>query len=507
MNIYKIFLYIGLLSFLSCTSNSHILNEKIPPSQSLISTQHLVEAELLIPSKIFLHQNKIIVFEQRTENMFKVFDFPSFQYLYSFGNRGRAGNEINSTIGNSNIINSEFIEIHDNDKLKYIHVTDTAAEIIKTKPLPLAYLKSPINRLNKICDSVYYFDNIFENNTNDEFVKVNIISNEQTLLGTYPNWINEKMSATEKYSKYLKSSVYNNFNNRIAAFYYHFPVLKIFNTKDGSLITETRINSSNSSLANIENSKKIYFTEPYLSDEYIYVMWIDKEKKAIDDNLRPNIFVFGWDGHLLANYQLDTPIVTFTISEKLKKIYCTSFYGENIIYEYELPEINNNKIPLTKVENSLYTVSILDGYTFSQVSKEDGIDKIVEKNDYKTNINYFTQVRDKDNKKKYDLESICIAIYEPLSDTIQPDINQPIDFIENNTSLKKEFKINNQDIKYTLSQNTYLDPKGKEQILYNAQYAFVQDGKYIILSISSNQDNCYQYHSNFKQIVQSFQLK
>ena len=354
---------------------------------------------------------------------------------------------------------------------------------------------------------MYFFDNIFENNTNNEFIKVNINSNEQNLLGTYPNWIKEKMSSMEKYTKYLKSTVYNNFNNKIVTFYYNFPVLKILNAKDGSLITETHINSSNSSLANIENSKKIYFTEPYVSDDYIYVMWINKEKNTIDDNFRPNILVFNWEGKLLANYQLDAPIITYTISEELKKIYCTSFYGENIIYEYDLPEIIDNNIPLTKIENSLYTVNILDGYFFSQVSQESGIDKVVKKNGYITNINYFTQVMNKDNKKKYDLESICIAVYEPLSDTIQLDFNHFMDFSKNNKIKQKDLMINNQIVKYTSSQNTYLDPKGKEQILYNAQYAFIQDGKYIILSVFSNQDNCYYYHPAFKQMVQSFQLK
>lgn len=449
----------------------------------------------------------MIVFEQRSENMFKVFDFPSLQYLYSFGNQGRAGDEINSNIGNSNIINSDLIEINDNGKLRFINITDTAADIIKSKPLPLAYLKSPINRLNKICDSIYYFDNVFENNTMDEFIKINIHSNEQQTYGTYPNWIKEKMPAMDKYTKYLKSSVYNNLNNKIAAFYYQFPVLRIFNSTDGSLIVETHINTTNSSLANIENSKKIYFTEPYISDDYIYVMWIDKEKRAIDDNLRPNILAFNWDGKLLANYQLDTPIVTFAISEELKKIYCTSFYGENIIYEYDLPEIIDNKIPLTKIENSFYTTNILEGYSFSQVSKEDGIDKVVEKDGYNANVNYFTQKREENNKRKYDLESICIAIYEPLSDSIQLNIEQFANSSKNDKIKQKDLWINNQNIKYTLSQNTYLDPKGQEQVLYNAQYAFVQDDKYITLSVSSNQDNCYQYNSAFKQIVQSFKLK
>lgn len=448
-----------------------------------------------------------MVFEQRSENMFKVFDFPSFQYLYSFGNRGRAGDEINSTIGSSNIINSEFIEINDNGKLRFIHVTDSTAKIIKNKTLPLADLKTPVNRLGKICDSVYYFDNIFENNTTEEFIKVNTISNEQNLFGLYPNWIKEKMTATEKYSRYLKSSVYNNFNNRIAAFYYHFPVLKIFNAKDGSLVTETHINSSNSSLGNIENSKKIYFTEPYVSDDYIYVMWIGKEKTAVDDNLRPNILVFNWEGQLVANYRLDSPIVTFTISEKSNKIYCTSFYGENIIYEYELPEISHRQLPLTKIENSFYTTNILDGYTFSQVSREDGIDKIVEAKGYKSNINYFTQTREKGKKKKYDLEAISIAVYSPLSDTIASDSYHIFNFPKNSKAQQKEFTINNQNIKYTLYQNDYLDPKGKKETLYSAQYDFIQNGKYIIISVSSTQDNCYRFHSAFKQMVKSFRLK
>ena len=129
MNISKYFRYISLFFLISCNSNTHILDEKLVKPLQLSSTPITVEAELLIPSKIFFHKNKIIVFEQRSENMFKVFDFPSFQYLYSFGNKGRSGDEINSNIGNSEIINSEFIEIQDNGRLRFINVTDSSAEI------------------------------------------------------------------------------------------------------------------------------------------------------------------------------------------------------------------------------------------------------------------------------------------------------------------------------------------------------------------------------------------
>ena len=42
-----------------------------------------VGTDLLLPTKIFLHKDKLIIFEQVKNDMFKVFDPQTFEHLYS----------------------------------------------------------------------------------------------------------------------------------------------------------------------------------------------------------------------------------------------------------------------------------------------------------------------------------------------------------------------------------------------------------------------------------------
>jgi hypothetical protein len=244
MNNTRTGIYAGLMlfifNFFSCSENIQVV--KLPEMTELSSTSKRLNVEILLSGKIFIHEDKLIVFEQLHENMFKVFELPTLKYLYSFGDKGMGPNDFVS-VGNDDIItyNSEFVEIYDVGKIKYVKFTDSIAYIADTKPLNLSHLKTPVNRLKKCNDSTYYFDNWLENKQQNEFIRLNIFSYEQSYFSPYPDWIH-LVSEEKKYTTYLKSTSYNSFNDKIAVFYYHFPVMKLLDN-DGNTIKEMRLDA------------------------------------------------------------------------------------------------------------------------------------------------------------------------------------------------------------------------------------------------------------------------
>jgi len=504
-----------VLIFSSCNKQANIQVVSLPDAVELTSVSKSVDVDLLIPGKIFIWGNKLIVFEQLHKDMFKVFDVNSLKYLYSFGNIGGGPEEFISVGVNDIIENStEFVEIFDVNKLKYVYFSDSSAHITSEIPISLHYLKNPINRLRKMNDSIYYFDNIFEGDSKNEFIRLNLHAGIRTYFSPYPSWVKSIKSAEQKYSTYIKSSNYNLFYDKVVVFYNRFPVIKFLDS-GGNVIKEIHVDTKSSKFNDIENNKLYFVDSSVLTDEYIYVLWVEKSKNEVEkdpNNFKPEILVFDWNGNVAGRYKLDRPIVSFTLSEETGKIYCTSFPLDDIkneIFIYDLPKIDNDRMPLTRIQNSLYSLNILDGYSFSQVSLEDGIDKIVERDGLKTNINYFSQVRDKNGFAKYDLETIKISVYTPV-DEIKKDWSE--NFLNTNAVDKENFKrreinIDELIVHQTTYYHNFLNPKNKIEKIYVSSYFFEKDNVFIEISINSMKDNLSSYHPTIKKMIRSFELK
>ena len=507
--------FCGLLFISSCNDKVNIKIVTLPDYIELTSSSKNLDIDLLIPGKIFIKGDKLIIFEQLSNDMFKVFDLHSLKHLYSYGDRGRGPNEFIS-VGGDNIIenNTEFVEIHDVSKLKFVYFSDSSAHIFSEKPISLLHLKNPINRFRKLNDSIYYFDNIFEGDQKNEFTRLNIHTGERTYFSPYPNWAKDIKSSQQKYTTYLKSGNYNSFYEIIVLFYYRFPVMKFLDF-DGNLIKEVHIDTHNSKFRDLNKDHTLYFVESsVLTDEYIYVLWIEKSKKDVEtdpDNFKPEILVFDWDGNVVGRYKLDKPVISFTLSEKTGKIYCTSLPEEDVsnnIHIYDLPKIDNERTPLTRIQSSLYSADILEGYNFSRVSMEDGIDKIVEKNSLKSNINYFTQIRDQNGFAQHELESISISVYIPIDEAERNWSDEFLNIHDDWENFKRRhINIDGLNIIQSTYCYEFLNPRGKIEKGFICSYFFEKDNSFVIISIYSKKDNFAQFHSAFKKMIHSFEFK
>lgn len=502
MNKFTTFIALIIL-FLSCSESDNIKKIDIPAAVQLESTINKSNVDLLMASRIFTYKDKLIIFEPMRENMFKVFDLNTLSYLYSYGNRGQSGNEFVSGIGLNDIIVSDYVEIQDGGVIRYIEFCDSTANIVKSNPLPLAHLKNPINRLSKISDTIYYFDNFSEEDDKNEYIKLDLSTTETSTFSPYPKWISVEKSDAEVFINYVKSSTYNKSQNKIAAFYFNFPVMKVIDGTSCDVISETHLNMSDFSFSS-EDKEKIIFTNPVSTDNYIYVMWVNSTKAdvgVVGGNFKPGIMVFDWTGNLLANYKLAHAAVSFTVSEDYCKIYTPSFGDENAIYTYELPYIKPSE-DFTYFENSIYSIELFPTYNLAQTSKEDGADKITERWGYKVNGNYFTQIRDDQNKKIFELETMQITVCEPMEiDLLLPSLNS------GEILMEKTISINDASISNKMYKSDFTDPKGEKGSLYTNEYGFYKEGKYVNISISSSIDNLAQYDNYMRHMIKTIELK
>lgn len=78
------------------------------------------------------------------------------------------------------------------------------------------------------------------------------------------------------------------------------------------------------------------------SDKYIYVLWLDTIYKEVSENHDQTVCikVFDWDGNLLENITLDTPVKNITVTPDDKVIYALSENGES---GYQILKFKRNR--------------------------------------------------------------------------------------------------------------------------------------------------------------------
>ena len=350
MKILYLCCFVAILLFTSCKDKSQIKNVSLPDAVDLISTPIKIDVNLLVPSRIFIKENKLIVFERDDTDMFKVFDFPSFRHLYSFGNRGRGPNEFVHLVTGSDIINTdtEFVEVFEQIKLNYVKFTDTLAYIHSSVPIPR--FRQPINRFRKLNDSIYFYLNWLDGDDENQFTRFNLNTGERTYFAPFPDWDKTVTTPEKKFGTYNQIISYDFTHKKILVFYFYFPVFSIFDF-DGNAVNEIHIKNAprtpKTNYGEIHLDNKIFFWSQTLSlENYIFTLWMGGESRGtIDDtfeDIKSEMLVFDWEGNIVGRYRFDRFISNFTVSEKTGKIYGLPYPGDEIIdviYAYDLPEM------------------------------------------------------------------------------------------------------------------------------------------------------------------------
>lgn len=337
-----IYIPIMLVTLLFCQCNTKrnttITIKNVTATDSLKGRTVSVNEDLLMPVKVFVIDDKLVVFDRVNSDFFKVFKIPEMELLYSFGSKGRGPNEFSHIDPNSMKVVGNKICLLDGNTLKYLSVENDKITVEQSKTIVIG--QAPTNRLLVLNDSIYISD-ILGDKIKYEFQKVNLNQKKiEKTFGDYPDEGIRLKNDIEKYQTYMKASASSPKGDKIISFYLNFNRFKILDNQ-GKLLKEVVIESNLPKYKPKDpKSSVIYRSEPFATEDFVYVLAIEQVQNEVMSNIssfKPKLEIWNWEGELQAKYLLDKPIITFAVSEENPKLYGISIADPNTIYEFDLP--------------------------------------------------------------------------------------------------------------------------------------------------------------------------
>ena len=391
-----------------------------------------------------------------------------------------------------------------------------------------------------INDSTYISDVLDAKPGGPEHQMVHLSRAEEiATFGKYAeNPTSENMNQSDFYRNFMKTTVVNPKDGRLAAFYIHQNQIKFY-SPHGELVREIEVEIP---LKNVsEEEMNLFRAEGYATSAHIFVLYLGVPKSVVmeqSDTFRPHLEIWDWDGNLLERFMLDQLITTFAVSEKYQKIYGLSFFKEDVLFEYDLKDgvqpnslIDKNQEgnstkkdkktkkqdqitnPYSEIiaENDYYEMKLPVGWNDSAVREEVKIDF------YETDDMYITKASFRspkpDGKSFCDDASVQVRIFFPKEEAfdIGSHLDKIIDDYRSNSSLiNLNVKALGSDEKskgYRLNYaNQLVDSKGNKYISYSEVDIFERENKIIRTSFRSC--NLFEhYYEEVQEALSTLTLK
>lgn len=312
--------------------NTSIHYNSFEEYDSLNAVSQEIPPVMLYPKNIFLCNNNIVVFNEKMDTIFQVFNQDNFSYKYSFGIRGQGPNDfiLPSTQGVE--ITQKDFAILDVKTIKKISFKEDMP-VIQTNLIsaPFEYF----NGFIKLSDSLYCCDAGFEEKHEFMFVYPN---GSFQKWGEYPEDIERLGSRLARNQAYNKISVAKPDGKRFASFYCSQRRCRIYDDS-GKLLYDILLDIPPfEELPNKEsNERYIHTIAVYATEQCIYTLNLDMKVDEINARKKyPTIQVFSWDGKPLKQYWLNVFISAFTIDEERNMIYAIFAEDDSHIYRFKL---------------------------------------------------------------------------------------------------------------------------------------------------------------------------
>lgn len=502
----KIYTFMVVVLLSSCGSSYEKIDKIDVPDPIVLShvSRH-VDVDMLLPTKVHVQGDKLIVLDQVSDGIFKVFDIASMEYLYSFGKVGRAYNEFVMPIGNDDIVSTKPFEVCCAGEIKSIEFGDTCGRITRIERFPTKRGAQPINRPRRIDDSTYFSDNMFSVDQRHEYAMINLNTKEESFFSSLPRWCAENLDDINKVRIYMKDSRYNAFQRRLAAFYYLYPVMKIMDVAADSVVAQKRVPLDGFS-ASDSDREKIYFTEPYITNNYIYVMWANTTKTVATESgsdFRPHIYMFDWEGNIINNFELDYPVIAFAVSEADDKIFGTAINDEDVnnIYEFAIPKKTAYNGKFTRHDNPFYSVEIPSSFS---------------------TVDYIDLNKTLDTRRKGEIWHVnCLVEYDQQDydcGTLEIDLRESTDpekdVVPDGSDSEciiasQKFRIGDREVTQIITESEVQSTRSStgKVTLYDSRYTFRVGRVLVCISLTSEKDNLAPYSSMMYHMVKTFELK
>lgn len=504
---------------------AHLSPREILDGGTLVAREIGLAHPTLLPTKMLVVSDKVVVFDNsRKTGIFDVYSIPDFTFLYSFGKIGEGPGEFRFVDPNSLGVLDDRIYIFTGGRAFITRLDSIRATSENVLDLQESV---PVNRLLMLNDSTYVRDIMEAEHGGPEHILVKSGINKTLIrFGEYPEKkdLNPPLDQEEIYRSFLKSTVSNKQDARLAAFYTNHDRIKFYD-RTGAL--QKDVIGENPLVDRVDQDSEIYRVEPFATDEFIYVLYIGKSKKEVENEIetfRPQLEVWNWDGYLVKRFTLDEPITTFSISENHQKLYGISFFRENTIFEFDLTQpgqvdrsvkkmpgdsdgvaeganYGNNPV----IENDYFRIELPPGFGFFDNIPENEKNFFMEKNGLYLTGGIFGNRKPEEKtfcgvtmqiligipkEASFDFETHSKSIIDRFISQIGPS-QLKIDTLESPES--NCYKINFTD--------KSIDPNGHEHLTYHEINIIERNGKIIETRFSG----CELFDRYYEEVQKAFQ--
>lgn len=160
-----LYILLGVFALSACNDpDAHTELEDAPPLGDTLQAEQIeIETKLWNPRAIeVVADDYLVVVDDATSGIFKVFRLPDLEFLYAWGNRGEGPGELEVVPSSHtiNIVDDTLViassQAPELSRLEYYHVTDTAITLERTAPLSYDGQRHPLNNVHRINDTLYF---------------------------------------------------------------------------------------------------------------------------------------------------------------------------------------------------------------------------------------------------------------------------------------------------------------------------------------------------------------
>lgn len=327
----KLILFFCIVGLCSCSRQTatHVYTS-FKTTDTLVAQVHSIPPVMLYPRGLFLDGSRLVVFNDKMDTCFQVFDRNDFRYLYSFGVLGEGPEDFQLPVGQFAGQHAGKTFVTDMDKLKSISF-ESGKPVISVHPLPVQ--RSYYNGLMMLADSLYVCEADHEDSK--EYIFIHPDGSQEQKVD-YPETEERFGSVLARNQAYERLTAARPSGECFASFYVSDRRFRIID-RSGNILHDILLDIAprDPQIPVASDERRIHTLSVYATQDHIYTLNLDmKPEEIYNRKCLPSIQVFSWEGTPLAQWFLDRLVSSFVVDEDRRIIYGVFAENEAEIYTF-----------------------------------------------------------------------------------------------------------------------------------------------------------------------------
>jgi len=343
-----------LYFFLGCIDSGKKKIVSFPITKDLHFKEFPIDGVVFWPVEINIMNDLVIVYDERSDWVFKVFKKDGYVFVDNIVRRGRGRNE--------EIGVSPYFFILDKNSFLYqgfgvvktakINLLENRLEFSMLEEFSLPPKMFMDHNIIKIND--FLLSSINPSFTERDFGRVSTINGTYSEWGELPPVVHSKEVLNEDKFTLVKFPTVKPGGKQLAIVYEHLPVLRIYCTENGRVTSEIYMAESSLNKKMIESNTInfgpdgliSYYTRIKSTEEYIFALYSGKPYPTNNEfDIAPpipyepssEIHIWRWDGTSVATLALNRSIKSFDVTPDNKQIIAISITDPDNLLVAEIP--------------------------------------------------------------------------------------------------------------------------------------------------------------------------